>query len=221
MNDFEDLGLNESGRVTQAAGEARPHAVGSPLPMGSAGFSPRQVSPDESRPAASVPPLGRALAGPSGDPASDQPNSLQRAVNAIRMALPFVQRMLPLLDGNIASTVSNLLTPHPHPIPQPTPQQPQANLVHVEESLTNLETRHHELCEQVAEQNTSLKRVEDQLEMVREATDRNTLEQQELIEDLKAMGNKVNLFAVTLSALLLLSLVLNVILYLHIKRVLP
>jgi len=42
----------------------------------------------------------------------------------------------------------------------------------------------------MGEQNSSLKRVEDQLEMVREATDRNTLEQQELLEDLKAVGQQ-------------------------------
>lgn len=217
MNDFEDLGLNEPGRLAQAAGEPRPHAVGSPLPMGSSGSQPRPLSQEDSRPAASTPPLGRALTGTSGQSASDQPNSLQRAVNAIRMALPFVQRMLPLLDGNIASTVSNLLTPHA----QPTPQQPPANLVHVEESLTNLETRHQELCEQVAEQNTSLKRVEDQLEMVREATDRNTLEQQELMEDLKLFGSRTLAFAVIASVLLLVSIAFNLILFVHLQRVLP
>jgi hypothetical protein len=57
--------------------------------------------------------------------------------------------------------------------------------------------------------------------MVREATDRNTLEQQELLEDLKTVGNKVNAFALIALALLALSVLLNVILYLHIRRVLP
>jgi hypothetical protein len=57
--------------------------------------------------------------------------------------------------------------------------------------------------------------------MVREATDRNTLEQQELIEDLKGVGNKVNLLALTALCLLAISIVLNVVLYLHIQRVLP
>jgi len=59
------------------------------------------------------------------------------------------------------------------------------------------------------------------LEMVREATDRNTLEQQELLEDLKAFGNKVNMFAIFALGLLAVSILLNVILFLHIQRVLP
>ena len=57
--------------------------------------------------------------------------------------------------------------------------------------------------------------------MVREATDRNTLEQQELMEDLKAVGNKVNMFALLVLALLIVSLLLNLFLFLHIQRVLP
>ena len=57
--------------------------------------------------------------------------------------------------------------------------------------------------------------------MVREATDRNTLEQQELLEDLKGVGNKVNVYALVALALLVVSVLLNVILYLHIQRVLP
>ena len=47
----------------------------------------------------------------------------------------------------------------------------------------------------MTEQNTLLKRVEDQLEKVREATNRNTLEQKELQEDLKAFGKKIKIVA--------------------------
>jgi hypothetical protein len=77
------------------------------------------------------------------------------------------------------------------------------------------------LREQFVEQNSSLKRVEDQLELVREATDRNTLEQQELLEDLKSVGNKVNIVAIVAIGLLAISVVLNLLLFMHIQRVLP
>jgi len=139
-----------------------------------------------------------------------------RAVNAIRSALPFVQRILPLLDGNFATAISNVLTSH-HQAPPPPP----VNLAPIEDSLDELKTQHAELREQVMEQNSSLKRVEDQLEMVREATDRNTLEQQELMEDLKVVGNKVNVVALIALGLLAVSIILNIVLYLHIQRVLP
>jgi t-SNARE complex subunit (syntaxin) len=142
---------------------------------------------------------------------------MDRAMGILRMALPFVHRILPLLDGNIGTAVSNLLTPHPQP-----PQQHQpVDLEPIEKGLADLESQYRDLRNVVVEQNSSLKRVEDQLEMVREATDRNTLEQQELLEDLKNVGNKINAFAFLALALLAVSILLNVVLYLHIRRVLP
>jgi uncharacterized membrane protein YiaA len=57
--------------------------------------------------------------------------------------------------------------------------------------------------------------------MVREATDRNTLEQQELLEDLKTFSNKVKVVAVIGIGLLAIGFLLNLILFLHIQRVLP
>jgi hypothetical protein len=137
--------------------------------------------------------------------------------NALKMALPFVQKILPLLDGNIGTAVSNVLAPHQHQ----TAPAPPVDLEPLEDGLAELKTQHRELRSQIVEQNTSLKRVEDQLEMVREATDRNTLEQQELLEDLKAIGAKVTTFAFFALALLAVSILVNVILYLHIRRVLP
>jgi len=84
-----------------------------------------------------------------------------------------------------------------------------------------LHNQQRDLRNQLVEQNTSLKRVEDQLEMVREATDRNTLEQQELIEDLKGVGTKINLVVLVVMGLLVFSILLNIAMYLHIRRVLP
>ena len=115
------------------------------------------------------------------------------------------------------TAVANLFAPRTHV----TPPSPQVDLTPVHTQLSELQVQHQDLRTQVLEQNSSLKRVEDQLDMVREATDRNTLEQQELIEDLKAVGNKVNLFALLLFAMLIVSLVLNVMLFLHIKQILP
>jgi hypothetical protein len=133
------------------------------------------------------------------------------------MAIPFVQKIMPLLDGNVATTVSNIFTPTPPPAPPP----PTLDLAPIEKGLAEIQAQHRELREQFVEQNSSLKRVEDQLELVREATDRNTLEQQELLEDLKSVGSKVNIVAVIAIGLLAISVVLNLLLYMHIQRVLP
>lgn len=213
MNDPLGLGLQDSGRQPGNPGEPHKRAVGSPLPVGG-GSAPltevRQDAPAH-RPA---PAVGRALTTAPETSESGHLSGFQRAVGALRMAMPFVQRILPLLDGNVATTVSNILSPHPAP---PAP----VNLAPIEDGLAELQAGHRDLRDQVMEQNSSLKRVEDQLEMVREATDRNTLEQQELLEDLKAVSSKVNTFAFIALVLLVASVMLNIVLYLHIRRVLP
>jgi hypothetical protein len=224
MNDSESFGFkvpSEQGRRAPIPGDAQPRAVGSPLPTGSGNpsslFGIQGETPLLGAPP--PPPPGRALVN-SAAPSGELPPSMQWITNALRVALPFVQKILPLLDGNIGTAVSNVLAPHAHPQPHPPPPPP-VNLEPLEDSLAELQTQHRDLRNQIVEQNTSLKRVEDQLEMVREATDRNTLEQQELIEDLKSVGTKVTTFAFFGLALLAISILVNVILYLHIRRVLP
>jgi hypothetical protein len=223
MGDTKGVGLNppaDEGRQapgrTSGNEQPQPRAVGSPLPVGGPAALPSGTA-DPARGYSATPP-GRALASQSADTPIEVPSGIQRTVSAIRAALPFVQRILPLLDGNIGAAVSNMLTPHHH-APLPPPPAP-VNLVPLQESLADLQAQQKELHEQVLEQNGSLKRVEDQLEMVREATDRNTLEQQELLEDLKVVGGKVNLFALIALGLLVVSVIVNIFLYLQIRSLL-
>jgi hypothetical protein len=217
MSEIDGMGLKDLGAQRNNPGERRARAVGSPLPMGGRGRVPATDAGDEPRFRA-VPPPGRALTSPPESSSDDSSSGVQWAVGALRKAVPFVQRLLPLLDGHIASSVASLLTPQPS---APASAQTAVDLAPIEDGLVVLETQQRELRNQVAEQNTSLKRVEDQLDMVREATDRNTLEQQELFEDLKSVSNKVNLFALVALALLAVSVLLNVLLLLHLNRVLP
>ncbi len=218
MNELESLGLSDLGtRAQKNAGEPQAGAVSSPLPVGAASQTPAATVQGEAPRTRPIPPAGHALTTAAAVAKAQPSSGLQRAVRALRMALPYVHRILPLLDGNIATAVSNVLSPQ-----QPQhPPAPPVDLEPVEHALDELKTHHRELRIQVMEQNSSLKRVEDQLEMVREATDRNTLEQQELLEDLKTVGNKVNVFALVALGLLAISILLNLILFLHIQRVLP
>ncbi len=194
--------------------EPAPRTAGSPLPMGSSGKLPGRGEGQPIR--STVPPPGRTLSvSAHSDP--DASSGMQWAMGIMKQAVPFVQKLLPLLDGQVAAAVANLITARPHT----PPPAPRVDLQPIEHSIANLQNQQLGLKDQLADQNTSLKRVEDQLEMVREATDRNTLEQQELIEDLKAMGNRVNLLALLFLGLLVISVLLNLFLFLHIQRVLP
>jgi hypothetical protein len=216
MNPADDYGRNAAGHRTQPSNEQRTRAVGNPLPVGQIGRSSFSPSSEEMSPYGGVPGPGRSMHAAHNPPAAANLEgfSLQRT---LIQAMPLVQKLLPLIDGNIATFLSNLLTPHP-PAPPPAPP---VNLEPIENNLVALRTQQRDLRNQIVEQNSTLKRVEDQLEMVREATDRNTLEQQELMEDLKAVGSRVNRLAALALLLLAASIVLNVMLYLHISRVLP
>jgi hypothetical protein len=152
------------------------------------------------------------LASPPPTPSAADPNApksgIQRAIDAIRSALPLVQKLLPLLDGNFATTIGALVAPQPQHHPPPPPVH--VDLEPVERGLAEVRTSHRELRTQVQEHTSTLKRVEDQLERVREATDRNTLEQQELVEDLRSVGARLSAFAIIGLILLALSLGVNV-----------
>lgn len=198
----------------------RPRAVGAPLSSGSSRPASPPAAESELRPlptraSPSLPPLS---APPDekepGEEIDDPPSSLQRAMGGLRAAWPFVQKILPLLDGQVITAVSNLLAPT-------RPMQPPVNLAPLQDGLVELHSKQMELREQITEQNASLKRVEDRLEQVREATDRNTLEQQELMEDLKSVGRKANRIAIFAIFLLAVSIAVNVVLFLHIQHVLP
>ena len=63
----------------------------------------------------------RAVRSPRLRPVSPGPQHGPRHGHVLRVALPFVQKILPLLDGNIGTAVSNILTPHPPPPPQHPP----------------------------------------------------------------------------------------------------
>ncbi|MFP5275659.1 MAG: hypothetical protein ACLGPM_00975 [Acidobacteriota bacterium] len=191
---------------------AQPRAVGAPLSRGSG-----RNAADDPGTSRQLPPPGRPLGDSDlSGAAPGSASNVERVVHAFRSAMPFVQRLLPLLEGNVASAVVNVLS---H-APKPAAQAP-VDLAPVQNSIGELQVQQAELAVQVQEQNGSLQRVQDQLDMVREATDRNTLEQQELMEDLRAVGQKVNLIAVVALGLLAVSVVINVLLYLHIERVLP
>jgi hypothetical protein len=211
MADAEGIDYNQEGggRAT-----AHPRAVGSPLPRGGVHRSAYADMDQNSDPLGPATP-GRSLVSSSAPPEPSESSGVQRALNALRGAVPFMQRLLPLLDGNIVGAVAGVLA---HQSQKPAPP---VSLAPVQESISELQLQHRELQDRVGEQNISIQRVEDQLQMVREATDRNTLEQQELMEDLKAVGHKMNMIALIALGLLAVSVVLNLVLYLHIQRVLP
>lgn len=173
--------------------------------------SPRTPQ-DSPRPFKPVPAV-QALAQPRKPAQSDRPSVFQRSMGALRMALPVMQKMLPLLEGNVATAVSNMLAP--------SPQGQMLDLTPLESALDKMHGELRELRTGVTEQGTLLKRVGDQVDLVKEAADRITLGQQEMVEDLHSLRKRVSVFAWVGLVLLVVSVVLNVVLLLRVQRVFP
>jgi hypothetical protein len=173
-------------------------------------------------PPATPRPTSPQAALPAPEDANAPKSGLQRAVEAVRSAIPLVQRLLPLLDGNFATAIGGLMTSQPghHPPPPAPVQHVHVDLEPVERGLAEVRTSHRELRNQVVEHSTALKRVEDHLERVREATDRNTLEQQELVEDLRAVGSRVSTLAIIGLVLLTISVGVNIFFLVQLQHIL-
>jgi hypothetical protein len=173
---------------------------------------------DEGRRSAPPEPTPAPAPAPSALPALSDlqfPAGIRRVAAVLRMALPFVEAVLPLLDGN---TGAALFGPSSD-VSSAAALPPTADLTLIEDTLVKLQARHTELRDQVIEQNASLLVVEDQLEMVRNATDRNTLMQQELTEDLKSVGKKMNVLSMVVLGMLGISTASSFYLFLHLFRV--
>ena len=183
-------------------------------------------------PSTGMDPFHAAAAASAADADSALASGLQRALNAVRSTIPLVQRLLPFFEGNIATAataLTALVAPQPTvqhihhpPAPVPAPVLPpvKVDLEPIERGLAEVRTTHRELRTQVAEQTTAIKRFEDQLDHVREATDRNTLEQQELVEDLRTVGSRLSTFAIIGLILLVLSLLVNTFLIVQMQHIL-
>lgn len=130
---------------------------------------------------AAAPHREKALAAPAAQtkiPARTQPrqekaSAFARAISAARVVLPVVQKMLPLLEGNIASAAANLLTPTQRPL----------DLEPVKSAIGRLQADQRSLRGQLSDQRDSLISIEQELSTIREGLDRNTAELRELAVD--------------------------------------
>jgi hypothetical protein len=201
-------------KAESGGGARRTVASAQAIAEDSTAAPPAPPSPLEIPRIEEVPAAARALAAQPADENAEELSGLLRAIRAVRSALPLVQRLLPLLDGNVIAAITNVLAPRPQ-------AQKAVDTAPLETGLAELKTQQNELHSKVQEQNASLQRLAEQLDKVRDATDRNTDEQTELINELKAAGQKMNIIAFLGFALLAASIALNVILYLQIHHQLP
>ncbi|MGP8253719.1 MAG: hypothetical protein ACLQHF_16945 [Terracidiphilus sp.] len=145
----------------------------------------------------------------------EQPSTLEKTVGVLRTILPLAQKFLPLIDGQIGTVVSNLIGP------QTSPRQVAQTVLPLQEGLAQLEKQHVELRTQVAGQSAALKLMDEQLETVMRLAEEAAEEQRNLTASLEKMRRKVNLVAIAGLVLLAAVATLNVVLFVHIRRIIP
>lgn len=160
------------------------------------------------RPDSSLRPV-RKPQQPIAKPAS--PSGLHKAMGVIRATLPVVQKVLPLLEGNVGLAVANLLLP--------SMQQRPVDLKPVEDMLSKMRTDHQDLRGKIQEQSTAVKRIGEQLELVKEAGERHSLGQKELTDDLYRLRTRVTRLVWIGMGLLVISIGVNVFLLLRVSHI--
>lgn len=107
-------------------------------------------------------------------------NPMWKALLQFRAVVPYLARMLEMSQpagGGVPST-------------------------ELKQSVTQLESSHRELRLAVQDQVVQMKRLQEELTRAREATERNSMESQEMAEDLRAMHSLVRRAAVSLGLML-------------------
>ena len=172
---------------------------------------------EETSPAAAKRPAltqgGPSRAGRAGDGSRSHASGLERTVGIIRAAVPLVQKVLPLLDGNVALAVANLLAPRL--------QAPRVNLEPVEASIARLREELAVLGQGTTKHEATLRRVENDIETVKDSLERSGEAQRELKADLDRVRTRITLLSVVGFLLLALSIAANVVLLVRAGHILP
>lgn len=106
-----------------------------------------------------------------------------RSLLQLRVLLPYVSRLLPLLEGGFAHAPDTR---------------------HLDRSVAEVQAANRELSQQVLDQTALVKRVEEQLSKLRETIERNAVDAQELSQTLRLLQKAVRTTATVNIGLLVL-----------------
>lgn len=125
-----------------------------------------------------------------------KPTGFQRAISVAKTVLPLVGKVLPLLEGNVVATASNLLTPNQHEV----------NLRPIEEAITSLQADQRALSFHTSEHKRALRRLEDEFAALQEVVQKNASDQAQFVEQVARLEKRTARFMRLIVILLILSL---------------
>ncbi|MBT9331834.1 hypothetical protein [Paracidobacterium acidisoli] len=129
-------------------------------------------------------------------------NPMWKMLLQFKSVLPYVARLLPLLDLGAAHAQSSALS------------------TEVKQHVGELQTSQRDLRLALQDQTLQLKRFEEQVTRVREATERNAFEHSELVEDVKSIHSLIRTVTGVLGTLLVILIVMVGFLIFHFTHLL-
>ncbi|MDE3200342.1 MAG: hypothetical protein KGN79_05415 [Acidobacteriota bacterium] len=141
------------------------------------------------------------------------PSGFQRIVSMARTVLPIAEKLLPLLDGNVATAAANVFAPRPTPKP--------VDLTPLERSIDKLKGGHADLQVQLAEQSTHLRKVATQVKTLEETAHKLQSERDDLEEDVLTLRKRLSVVSRVAFTLIGLLVAADAYFILHNLRILP
>src|ERR1019366_9233889 len=143
-------------------------------------------------------------------PAPPKPTPFERAIGMAKTVLPYVGKMLPLLEGNFVSAATNLLANRP---------MQELDLKPLEESIVRLQADQRALTFHTTEQKRAIQHLQDECAAVQEAVQKNAADQAELIEHVAKLAKRTSSFMRLVTILLLVSILFTVLLCVRIAYI--
>lgn len=180
---------------------------GAPVPSSAQAPAPVPVKTPTPGPAAVPVAPSTALARPVRQ--AEKPSKFERAIGIAKTVLPLVGKMLPLLEGNVVSAATNLLTTHPVPV----------DLKPIEEAIARLQSDQRALTFHSGEHKRAMRLLEDEFATLAEAVQKNAEQQAELTEQVLKLAKRTRSFMRLLTILLVVSILFTVLLCVRIAYI--
>ncbi|HEX3435284.1 MAG TPA: hypothetical protein VHT24_00840 [Pseudacidobacterium sp.] len=124
-------------------------------------------------------------------------------IGKLKPLLPILTGGLRLIDHGAAQMVAQLLN-----LANPGGASAAADN-EIQHGIAEIEASHRDLRLSVQDHSVELKRIEEQILLMRETVERNASEHTKLVEDVNSLGNLVRMVGIGLAILLILLLVLT------------
>ena len=167
----------------QLAGDRLIEMAQKKAPVPESQLPPKQVSPDEA---------GKSRFG------------VLQKLGKLKPLLPILSGGLRMIDHGAVQALAQLFN-----LVEGGSASPSAVSEELHQGLTEIQTSHRELRLQVQDQTIEMKRIEDQIVLLRHTVERNATEHAELVEDVKSLGNLVRAIGAGLAILLIVLIVLT------------